>query len=315
MTIQDLFEPFEDDLQLQSTPRFPTLPIIEWRSAFGDFFFRIKGANPQILWCDLGYTVTPKRPLPPARQTTLTKRVSRAFAGRTFFRVVPFADSDEWALVRPKRALVKSPHQPNGAWWEWNAKFPTWGKTQMQWLSQDSDWFKRWLNDQQSKHESLRSAREVARLSDEERKWAPVIAPVEVRQQWEQLARALQLLTVAPNQSPHQWEIAGKQVQRKVLCLSIDANPYFQNQLPKCILSAALKLRDELTARFAIPVDFSRWRGIEPNGDQQFYVFPLFDLSMDSIHEKMEAALLWRDFLAGSSRRTELEAALNELMQ
>ncbi len=59
MNIRDLFVPFEDELQLLPTKRAPSPPVVEWHSAFGDLFFRFKDAEPEILWCDLDYIVTP----------------------------------------------------------------------------------------------------------------------------------------------------------------------------------------------------------------------------------------------------------------
>jgi hypothetical protein len=63
MNIRDLFVPFEDELQLLPSKRVAEPPLIEWRTAFGDLFFRIKGADPEITWCDLAYSVSSKRPL------------------------------------------------------------------------------------------------------------------------------------------------------------------------------------------------------------------------------------------------------------
>ena len=114
MKITDLFAPFPDELQIAATPRVPTPPRVEWASAWSDLFFRVKGTDPRITWCVLGRGAPEKRPLSKARLETLNKYLSAAYSGRTFFRVVPFADGDDWALVRPKRALVKSPVQRQG---------------------------------------------------------------------------------------------------------------------------------------------------------------------------------------------------------
>ncbi|RYX86107.1 hypothetical protein EON83_02495 [bacterium] len=314
MTIHDLFEPFEDELQLRPSPRIPVAPLIEWRAVFGDFFFRPKGANPQLLWCDLGYTVTDKRPLPQARQTTLTKRVSRVFAGRTFFRVVPFANGDDWALVRPKRALIKSPHQMTGACWQWNANFRAIAKTQLQWLSQDFSWFSCWLKEQQHKSEGLHQARDFALQSDEERSWTPIVAPLEIRAHWLELAQALQLLSAPPEEPSPIWWITTKPIKENLPCLFLDAKVHIRDKLTERQLQAALQLREELTTRFALPVDLMRWRGLEPNGEQQFYTFPHLTPDSASMHQKMEAALLWREFVAPSNRRHELEEAIRELI-
>lgn len=156
MKITDLFAPFPDELQLAATPSLSNPPLIEWTSGFGDLFFRIQGAGLQIVWCVLGRGAPAKRPLSRARLATLNKYVSAAYAGRTFFRVVPFSDGDDWALVRPKRALVKSPTQPQGAIWQWSANFPA-PNGQIEWLSQSLEWFEK-LADRDSRRRFAKSA-------------------------------------------------------------------------------------------------------------------------------------------------------------
>ena len=115
MKITDLFAPFADELQLGPSARLANPPLVEWTSGWGDLFFRPKGADTEIVWCVLGRSAPAKRPLSRARLATLNKYLSQAYAGRTFFRVVPFSDGDDWTLVRPKRALVKSPLQKKAA--------------------------------------------------------------------------------------------------------------------------------------------------------------------------------------------------------
>ncbi len=201
MKIHDLFVPFDDELQLLPSPRVSRPPLIEWKSAFGDLFFRIKGEEPTILWCDLGYTITPKRPLPANRGATLAKRLSRAFNGRTFFRVVPFSTGDDWALVRPKRALVKSPlPRRTPTRWSRNADFAD-GQKQIEWLSQPFSALQTWL--EEHRDVELELARAFAPLDEEARAWAPFVGEEGARSKWQQLVPALQKLCLSSDASFH----------------------------------------------------------------------------------------------------------------
>ena len=193
MKITDLFAPFPDELQLAATPRVSSPPRVEWASAWGDLFFRVKGADPQITWCVLGRGAPAKRPLSRARSATLHKCLSAAYAGRTFFRVVPFEGGDDWALVRPKRALVKSPVQRKGAIWQWRANFPA-PDGELEWLSQPLNWFENWLSEEPK--QGLEFARSFARVAEEKRRdWSAKEASSVVRSHWEHLLPALQKLS------------------------------------------------------------------------------------------------------------------------
>jgi len=117
MNIRDLFVPFEDELQLLPSKRVAEPPLIEWKTAFGDLFFRIKGADPEMTWCDLAYSVSPKRPLTVFKNEQITRRLSKSWDARLLYRVVPFEDGDDWALIRMGRFLVRSPSQKLPARW------------------------------------------------------------------------------------------------------------------------------------------------------------------------------------------------------
>ena len=208
MKITDLFAPFPDTLHLAATPRLSNPPLIEWTSGFGDLFFRIQGADPQIVWCILGRGAPAKRPLSQQRLATLNKYISAAYAGRTFFRVVPFSDGDDWALVRPKRALVKSAVQRKGAIWHWKANFPA-PQGQIAWMSQPLEWFENWLSE--NADGDLQAARAFARLNDDERKWTDLTRDLETPEKWDALVPALQKLSYHETDE-NSWYLYGSRI-------------------------------------------------------------------------------------------------------
>lgn len=302
MNIRDLFVPFEDELQLLPSKRVPAPPLIEWTSAFGDFFFREKGADTQILWCDLGYTVTPKRPLPPARRATLGKRVSRAFNGRTFFRVVPFEDGDDWLLVRPKRGLIKSPAQSAaGAVWQWEASFGD-GRKQIVWLSQPLAWFEEWLSGQNGL--DLDAARLFAPLDAQGRTWAPFGGD----ERAQSLIAALQTLCF-DTQSGITTSIWRLSPTLSGVYIYPDWHP------TKPTISPAAQGLLALLKHY-LPLQFrrERWLTIGIGGKEQRQVMPVFTVQAVSAHERLEATLLWRDFAREIGLESEVEPLLRELM-
>lgn len=305
MQITDLFAPFPDELQLAATPRVTEPPSIEWTSAFGDLFFRPQGADPQIVWCVLGRGAPDKRPLSRARLTTLNKYISEAYAGRTFFRVVPFADGDDWALVRPKRALVKSPTQKKGAVWQWSANFPA-PQGQIEWLSQPLLWFENWLSENAA--DTLQAAREFATMNEEERKWWPLSRKKGVWQQWEKLLPALQKLSCPADKTSLTWSISIGTYHQG---LGISSRSW-----PRGYLSAPAikKLENLLSATLPTMLYEPRYLTIGIRGKKRRRIMPEFTIAAPTQHEKLEAALLWRDFGREIGESERVEAALSQLL-
>ena len=305
MKITDLLVPFADELQLAPTPRVANPPLIEWASAWGDLFFRPQAADPQIVWCVLGRGAPAKRPLSKQRLATLNKYVSGAYAGRTFFRVVPFSDDDDWALVRPKRALVKSPTQKKGAIWQWSANFAA-PQGQIEWMSQPHSWFDNWLRD--NADEQLQAARAFARLNDDERKWLVITRDVPTPQKWETLMPALQKLGFAAlDKYSMTWHLYGHLIN------STPIYPLYQiSSRPD--IKPIIELTQVLQDRH--PLDYQRqmWRGIGIRGKRANNKVPVYKAAEPTQHEKLEAALLWRDFAREIGESQRVEAALNQLL-
>lgn len=301
MSIQDLFVPFKDELQLRPTLRLPEPPLIEWYAAFGDFFFRLKGADPQLLWCDLGYTITPKRPLPPARSATLYKRVSHAFNGPTFFRVVPFPDGDDWLLIRPKRAVVKSPHQPAGAFWKWNCSFQS-NFRHFDWLSQPQSYFENYLGNFESDL-PLQMTRDCAALNEEERKWTLSASPDAVL--WETLIRALFILASPLSMSSIAWGMSEpKECQGPLLPF------YYPQRMARSLFPKSAEVLLQLL-QTSIRLPF--WRSLDTRGERVRPLFPFYQFDVLTHHERLDAAHLWRDFGRKIGKSAEVEAALRDL--
>ncbi len=304
MKITDLFQPFPDELQLLSAPKLSVPPLVEWTSGFGDLFFRAKGADPQILWCVLGRGAPEKRPLSKARLATLNTYVSGAYAGRTFFRVVPFADGDDWALVRPERALVKSPQQQTGAIWQWSADFAA-PQGQIAWLSQPLEWFENWLPDPRA----LQTPREFARLSEYERQWIVISRDLsETPQKWETLMPALQNVGYEMlDAHALTWYLYGHSIN------GVPVYPLYQwNNRPS--LAPLIELTKILQQYYPLEYQRKRWRGIGVRGKRADNKTPTYKASEPTQHEKLEAALLWRDFGREIGQSERVEAALSQLL-
>ena len=304
MKITDLFAPFPDQLELSPRARVPEPLGVEWASGFGDLFFRPQGANPEMLWCVLGRGAPTKRPLSSARLKTLNTYLSAAYAGRTFFRVVPLSDGDDWALVRPKRALVKSLWQKKGAIWQWSASFPA-PQGQLEWLSQPLNWFEEWLPDPRA----LQAPREFARWSDDDRMWLPLSRDAAARAQWNLLTPALQKLSYsALNPSVQSWHLFGQN--------GTGAPIYPLYQLQKHPLAhSILALASALQETYPLHYQSALWRGIGVRGKKSKHIAPSYKAARPSQHEVMEAALLWRDFGRKSGESARVETALNELLR
>ena len=306
MRSTDLFAPFPDELQLAATPSVSNPPLIEWTSAWGDLFFRVKGADPQILWCVLGRGAPAKRPLSKARLATLNKYISAAYAGRTFFRVVPFPDGDEWALVRPKRALVKSPTQRKGASWKWSADFPA-PQGEIEWLSQPMSWFENWLRE--NANDELQAAREFMHLSDDEQNWLPVCRELQTRAHWKKLMPGLQKLSARFfYRQPVKWYlilIASNMKHKE--------EPFWSTDCPP--VPALTDCFELLWQRFPLDYQQQLWRGIDIRGEEAAHTPPRFETaSTPTQHERLEAALLWRDFGREIGESARIEAALSQLL-
>ncbi len=295
MKINDLFVPFEDELQLLPSPRVPDPPLIEWKSAFGDLFFRLKGAEPGILWCDLGRNLAPKR-------------MTRTWNGCRYFRVVPFEDGEDWALLRPKFALVKSPKQQNSAFWKWEAQFRE-GMTHRKWLEKPQEQLRATSADS-----SLQMARDCAALDESSRHWTIDTRTRFVAQtdKWEQLVRAalaistfklelpLNLLLLHPHsvEGPLDFDCVDSQLRRRGM--------HFWSPLP----SNSKTLLRIVQRHIALPF----WRGLDAQGARPQLPFYRFSIDSVSQHERLEAALVWRDFAHEIGKTDEIEPLLRELM-
>ena len=311
MIITDLFVPFPDELQIAATSRVPAPPRVEWTSAWGDLFFRVKGADPQIVWCVLGRGARAKRPLSRARLATLNKYVSAAYAGRTFFRVVPFSDGDDWALVRPKRALVKSPTQPTGAVWHWSADFPA-PQGQIEWLSQPLRWFESWLAE--TADANLQKARAVATLNVAERSWFPLCRVPQVRAHWECLLPALQKLSYdifeeSSKGEPLRWNMGWIAEAREHRL-----PPYWRYDWSSTSPSGLSELLSLLNQYFPLELQLASWNEIGVRGGKSPHIPPEFTTNLTTQHEKLEAALLWRNFGREIGEGERVEAALSQLL-
>ena len=305
MTITDLFAPFPDELQLAATPRLSNPPLVEWTSAWGDLFFRIQGADPQIVWCILGRGAPEKRPLSKARLATLNKYISQAFAGRTFFRVVPFAAGDDWALVRPKRALVKSPIQRKGAIWQWRAKFPA-PDGEINWLSQPLSWFENWLRE--TADEELKSAREFSHLSDDEREWRIITRDLKTANKWDALTPALQKIGFyLLDQYSKTWHLYAHNDE-------VPIYPLYEWKVRPAELEPLMELVKVIQEQYSLKYQGKSWRGLGVRGKKADNEIPTYKATAPTQHEKLEAALLWRNFGREIGESERVEAALSQLL-
>ena len=305
MKITDLFAPFADELQLAATPRVSNPPLVEWTSAWGDLFFCVKGAEPQITWCDLGRGAPEKRTLSKARLATLNKYISQAFAGRTFFRVVPFAAGDDWALVRPKRALVKSPVQRKGAIWQWRANFPV-PNGEINWLSQPVSWFENWLKE--NADDELQITRDFARVAENQRATCSIsYRNRNPRIIWESLIPNLQKLSPNfPDSTRLTWSVHETTEGVRLHCPAPNGD-YFSH----LAIHDLLKLLKEYFPLYCYCV---YWRDIGVRGKKTPRSDPRFIVTNPTQHEKLEAALLWRDFGREIGESERVEAALAQLL-
>ena len=303
MKITDLFAPFPDELQLSATPRLSSPPLVEWASAFGDLFLRVKGADPQTVWCVLGRGAPAKRPLSKARLATLGKYLSASYGGRTFFRVVPFEGGDDWALVRPKRALVKSPVQRKGAIWQWSADF-TAPNGEINWLSQSLGWFENWLPDPRATQE----ARDFARLSDYERKWRIITRDLKTAAKWDTLTPALQKLGYdQTDQHSRIWYLYGHRIN------DVPIYPLYQ-WATRPATAPILELTKLLQDKYPLEYQREKWRGIGVRGKRADNEIPTYKATEPTQHQRLEAALLWRDFGREIGESARVEAALSQLL-
>ena len=315
MKITGLFVPFADELQLAATPRVSNPPLVEWTSAWGDLFFRVKGADPQIVWCVLGVGGRAQR------------TISREFAKRTFFRVVPLGDGDDWVLVRPQCALVISPNRKRGAHWKLkadfisNAKSTTWlsfsplletwvpstrAEKELAWMSQSLKWFENWLKE--TADEDLSIARTVANLDDKERFWLPLCRNSQVWRRWEQLVPALQRLCASSeNTDLMEWHLYGFGRSK----VELSQNGWHKDELKKPPVRDLVTLLEHC---FPLCFDARYWRDINGRGGNSNHHAPTFVINSPTQHEKLEAALLWRDFGREIGESERVEAALAQLL-
>ena len=306
MKITDLFVPFPDELQLTPSTRVADPPLIEWASAFGDLFFRPQGADPEILWCVLGRSVPAKRPLTPRKSDSLERFISAAFRNNRQLRVVPFPDGEDWALLNPKRLLVKSPLHREGAVWKWNAQIKL-ENSPVEWLSQPLIWFSNRL--ERTEDKALNVARTIAGIAKADRVWLPLCREKQTREQWERLIPALQKLSSNPIHQALNWELS------LINSTSIDVRD--ENLISVASYAKPLEALLILLSHYApLSYDDDYWRDLSANGNSSVFFLksPSFSSTAPSQHERLEAALLWRNFGREIGESARVEAALNELL-
>ncbi len=320
MNIRDLFAPFEDELPLRAAGRVPDPPVIEWRAAWGDLFFRPQGSDPQLVWCDLAYSVSPKRPLTAFKRDQLTRRLSDCWATRRHYRVVPFPDGDDWALLRLGRFLVKSPRQKLPA--RWLAPTPRFAWTKaLEFVSRPASAYVEFLDPQgdegrlhtdglDAQADELRLSRRFAALDENERRLSVLSFANGNFESWTAVVRVLfSLIRPTFGRSDElvcyttpSYFGAGERTKISVI----------NNMYPMSQIAPLLSVVD---AHFEPTVEMSRWRGLYPNGKTAGVSFRPFHIhAAVSAHERMEAALFVRDFARDIGKQDEIEPILRELM-
>ena len=301
MKIRDLLVPFEDELQLLPSSRVPNPPLIEWKSAFGDLFFRAKGMEPEVLWCVL-------------QDDLSLKRLSRAWYGCRYFRVVPFDEKGDWMLLRPKFAFVKSPQQPHGAFLEVEAPF-TEKMTQRKWLEKPQPQLCDEMRASQGDL-SLQMARHCAALDETERYWSHRSSTcLMAREKWQQLVFAVLVLATPASQLPMKWIFLPRNSVEGPLdfdCVHGQLRRV-QSHFWSPLHPKGKTLFRIVQRHIALPF----WRGLDARGRRRQPTFLRDSLEMSSIssHERLESALLWRDFAREIGKSDEIEALLNELLR
>jgi len=306
MTIRDLFVPFEDELQLLPPKRVTEPPLIEWKAAFGDLFFRVKGADPEVLWCDLAYTVPPSRPLRASKSEQITKRLSKCLEKGLLYRVVPFQDGDDWALIRMGRFLVKSPSQKLPA--RWFGPTPPLAPTKaLAFISRPLSDYSQWT---EQGDDELRVSRVFAALSEEERGPSVVVFANGDYESWKSVMQILLTLVVPKPGWSDKWAwhltyLYGQPDSHNELKLDATTKAYAE----------VAALVEVIEAYFQPRVEYARWRGVYAKGNAAGVHFaPLRVSPASSAHEKMEALLFLRDFAREIGKHSEAEPLLRELM-
>jgi len=306
MNIRDLFVPFEDELQLLPSKRVPEPPLLEWKTAFGDLFFRIKGADPEITWCDLSYSVSPKRPLTAFKREQITRRLSQCFEKRLLYRVVPFSDGDDWALIRMGRFLVRSPSQKLPARWraETSRLSP---KKALAFASRPLGDYREWT---ERDDDELRLSRAFAAMNEEERNLSVLSFDNGNLESWTVAMRAV--LSLVP-------PVLGRGDETTWPVGLSSWEPDARSPLKLLGLHSALNqvapLLAVLDAHFEPHVEMARWRGLNANGRNTGVHLPILRVRAAlSAHEKMESMLFLRDFAREIGKQSEAEPLLRELM-
>lgn len=290
MNIHDLFVPFEDELQLLASQRVADPPRIEWKAAFGDLFFRIKGAEPEVTWCDLGYSVSPKRPLTVFKSAQITRRLSKCWEKGLLYRVVPFEDGDDWALLRMGRFLVKSPSQKLPA--RWRGEPSRFASTKaLAFASRPLDDYKEWMERNDGE---LRLSRAFAALSEEERHQSVLSFANGDLESWAVAMRAvLSLVPPVPGREDERvWHVA-------LSSWEPDARSKIQLSFTNYGLEKVAPLAAVLEAHFEPHVEMARWRGIDTTGRNMGVRLPALRVrAAQSAHEKMESLLFLRELMS-----------------
>jgi len=305
MNIRDLFVPFGDELQLLPSKRVADPPLIEWKTAFGDLFFRVKGAEPEMLWCDLAYSVSPKRPLTAFKREQITRRLSKCWEKRLLYRVVPFEGGDDWALIRMGRFLVRSPSQKLPARWrgETSRLSP---KKALAFASRPLSDYKEWT---ERDDDELRLSRAFAAMNEEERRLSVLSFANGDLESWEAVLRVV-LSMGTPSSflgDEINWHITPvwwvSENRPKVQVVNAYAN-----------LGKVAPLLTIVDAHFDPYLEMDKWRGVYTNGSNTGVQFsPLRVRPAFTAHEKMESLLFLRDFAREIGRENEVEPLLREL--
>jgi len=305
MNIRDLFVPFGDELQLLPSKRVADPPLIEWKTAFGDLFFRIKGAEPEMMWCDLAYSVSPKRPLTAFKREQITRRLSKCWEKRLLYRVVPFEGGDDWALIRMGRFLVRSPSQKLPARWrgETSRLSP---KKALAFASRPLSDYKEWT---ERDDDELRLSRAFAAMNEEERRLSVLSFANGDLESWAVAMRAvLSLVPPVPSRGDETvWHVA-------LASWEPDARSKIQLSFTNFGLDGVAPLLATVDAHFDPHVEMARWRGVDANGRNTGVRLPALRVrAAQSAHEKMESLLFVRDFAREIGRENQVEPLLREL--
>ncbi|BCM91338.1 hypothetical protein IAD21_03208 [Abditibacteriota bacterium] len=279
----------------ESTP----LIALEWEVIGSDLWLRPMQGDVEVAWCYLGQAALSERMRKSTRQKMAAKKMGKALAAKRLWRFWPSTTTEGELFLRREFGLIRLPDKP------WLARFNFRGvfKNSSDVLNAKPRHLENLVR-QLEERDDFQEA--LVWLRDYEDEWSNVYFERGSRQQLEALLVGFWALFHPLQSDSEAWYFVSILAEDHSLKWYWPDASFAKN---KPVRRAARRLF-ELLHEYMVMKPLPQRPYSASAGKPEYMVTPRILVPAPSMHERMEALLIWREFLIDKISHDEIEALL-----